>query len=100
MDAGFEKTTAKQLGSNLRTFPLRISGLRSGTYNVWNLSVLKKTKIRERYLAEMRMEALNALNHSSGWAPPDTSPTSSAFGRVTAQYALPRIVQIGFKLIF
>jgi hypothetical protein len=48
----------------------------------------------------MRMEALNALNHSTGWAPPDMSPTSSAFGRVTAQYAFPRIVQIGFKLIF
>lgn len=100
VDAGFEKTSAKQLGSNLRTFPLRFSGLRAGTYNVWNVSVLKKTRIRERFMAEMRMEALNALNHSTGWAPPNLSPTSSAFGRVTAQYAFPRIVQIGFKLIF
>jgi hypothetical protein len=43
---------------------------------------------------------LNAFNHPSGWAPPNTTPTSSAFGQVTGIYALPRIIQLGLKFVF
>jgi hypothetical protein len=98
--AGFVTTPAQQLGSNLRTFPLRLSGLRAGRFNNWDLSLLKQTAIREGYNVQFRAELLNAFNHPSGWAPPNTTPTSSAFGQVTGSYALPRIIQLGLKFVF
>ena len=78
---GDEIELAQQLAANYRTFPPLLSGVRAGTYNSWNISILKKTKIHEQHLFEYRAEFLNAFNHPSGWAPPNTSPTSSAFGR-------------------
>jgi len=99
-EAGFNKVAAQQLAFNYRTFPPLLAGLRAGTYNSWNISILKNTQIREGHQAEFRSEFLNAFNHPSGWAPPNTSPTSSAFGRVTGMYALPRIIQIGLKYKF
>jgi hypothetical protein len=99
-NAGFVTDAARQLGSNLRTFPLRLSGVRAGTFNSWDLSILKNTAIREGYNLQFRGEFLNAFNHPSAWAPPNTAPTSSAFGRVTGTYSLPRIVQLGLKFVF
>ena len=99
-NSGFATEAARQLGSNLRTFPLRLSGLRAGTFNNWDLSLLKQTTIREGYTFQFRAEFLNAFNHPSAWAPPNTAPTSSAFGQVTGTYVLPRIIQLGFKLVF
>jgi hypothetical protein len=98
--AGFATEPARQLGSNVRTFPLRLSGLRAGTLSNWDLSLLKQTPIKERYNLQFRAEFLNAFNHPSGWAPPNTSPTSSAFGQVTGIYTLPRIIQLGLKFVF
>ena len=98
--AGFVVEPARQLASNLRTFSLRLSGLRAGTLNSWDLSLLKQTSIKEGYNLQFRAEFLNAFNHPSGWAPPNTTPTSSAFGQVTGIYALPRIIQLGLKFVF
>ena len=99
-DAGFEKSSAKQLASNLRTFPLRLSGVRSDYFNMADLSMLKNFQIYERYKFQFRAEALNALNHPTDFAPPSTDPTSSAFGRVTDIYSVPRAIQLGLKLVF
>jgi hypothetical protein len=98
--AGFVTDASRQLGSNLRTFPLRLSGVRAGAFNSWDLSLLKQTTIHENYNIQFRAEFLNAFNHPSAWAPPNTSPTSSAFGQVTGSYALPRIIQLGLKFVF
>jgi hypothetical protein len=99
-NAGFVTDAARQLSSNLRTFPLRLSGVRAGAFNSWDLSLLKQTTIHENYNIQFRAEFLNAFNHPSAWAPPNTSPTSSAFGQVTGSYALPRIIQLGLKFVF
>jgi hypothetical protein len=99
-DAGFEKGAARQLASNLRTFPLRLSGLRSGTYNSWDISAVKYTTIHERHQFQFRAEFLNAFNHPTAFTPPNTSPTSSAFGFVTGNNGLPRVVQLGMKYVF
>ena len=48
---------------------------------------------------QIRAEAFNAFNHPS-FSAPNTSVTSSAFGRVTADINLPRIVQFGIKVVF
>jgi len=99
-EAGFERNSSRQLASNLRTFPLRLAGVRYDAYSDWDLSLLKKTRIREGYQAEFRAEFLNAFNHPSAFSAPNASPTSSAFGTVTAINSLPRIIQLGMKLVF
>jgi hypothetical protein len=99
-EAGFERDSTKQLASNLRTFPNWFSGIRTGGFNLWDLSILKKTRIRERHELEFRAEFFNLFNHLTELGPPDTDPTSSAFGQVTYNGALPRNIQLGIKYIF
>lgn len=80
--AGFERDSAKQLGSNLRTFPLRLTGLRQDGFNNFDISVLKDFRITEKVAFQLRGEATDALNHAMFNAP-NNSPTSSLFGQVT-----------------
>lgn len=82
-DAGFEKNSRQQLGSNIRTFPSRLTGLRADGYNNWDLSLLKNIRIAERLKFQLRAEAQDALNHAM-FSSPNTSPTSSQFGQVTS----------------
>jgi len=82
-DAGFEKSSARQLSSNIRTFPSRLTGLRADGYNNWDLSLLKNFRIAERLKFQLRAEAQDALNHAM-FASPNTSPTSTLFGQVTS----------------
>ena len=82
-DAGFEKASGKQLANNIRTFPTRTSGARSDGTNNWNMSAMKNFQIRERLRFQLRAEAQDALNHPM-FAAPNTDPTSSLFGQVTA----------------
>ena len=42
-DAGFNKVTAQQLGSNVRTFPLRLENVRTDSVNNVDLSLIKNT---------------------------------------------------------
>ena len=68
-DAGFEKNSQKQLVSNIRTFPLRLTGLRADGYNNWDLSLFKNIRLRERLTFQLRGEAQDALNHAMFAAP-------------------------------
>jgi hypothetical protein len=99
-DAGFVKSTAQQLQFNLRTFPLRFSGVRTGAYNSWDLSLLKNVRVFETHQFQLRGEFYNAFNHPSAWDGPVTSPTSTAFGQITGMLSLPRLIQFGAKYIF
>lgn len=83
-DAGFERRSAFQLGGNYRLFPLRFSGVRSDGINNLDASFMKKFRISERFTAQFRMEGINALNHVQ-FANPNTTPTSTAFGTITAE---------------
>jgi len=98
-DAGFERGSANQLASNYRTFPSRLSDVRADGTNQWDLSVLKNTRFRERYNIQFRAEFLNAWNHAN-FAPPNTTPTSTVFGQVTAQRGFPRRIQMTTKFLF
>ena len=98
-DAGFEKSSGRQLGSNFRTFPSRLSNVRMDGFNLWDLSVLKNTRLRENLNLQFRGEFLNAFNHTL-FAGPNTSPTSTAFGQVTSQRGYPRRIQLGVKALF
>jgi hypothetical protein len=99
IDAGFERNSQRQLGSNIRTFPSRFSGVRADGPNNWDLSVIKNTQITEILKLQFRAEAINALNHPQFTAP-NTTPVSTAFGVVTGEFAWPRVIQFGLKILF
>ncbi len=99
VDAGFNRVTAQQLASNIRTFPLRFSGIRSDDQTRWDFSITKTWPITERFKAQFRAETYNAWNNTN-FANPNTDPTSTAFGTITATNGDPRNWQFAFKLTF
>ncbi len=101
-DAGFERTPARQLGANVRTFPLRLSGVRGDGIDNWDISLFKNAVLREGVRLQFRAEFINAFNHAQFNAPSDASvnPTSSTFGAVTSESQWSRTIQFGLKLLF
>ena len=95
----FERSSAKQPANNLRTFPLRFSSLRTAPVNKWDLSLMKKTKVQERYEFQFRVELMNAFNHAM-FGVPNVSPTSSAFGTVTSTLGTARNIMLSMKFTF
>lgn len=96
---GFERVPANQLAFNYRTFSSRFNDIRADGMNAWDLSALKNTRVKEQLNIQFRGEFLNAFNHPM-FNPPNSSPTSTAFGMVTAQRGYPRRVQLMLKLLF
>lgn len=100
VDAGFERRTAQQLGSNVRTMPLRFSGVLGDGVNNMDASLMKRFRITEKLDGQFRLEGINALNHVQ-FADPNTSVTSTAFGTITAEKGHgQRQVNFVFKLMF
>jgi len=99
-EAGFERDKKKQLASNIRTFPSRFSGIRGDGINNWDVSLFKDFRIKERYKLRFMILTFNTLNHVQFDAP-NTNPTSSAFGSVTAEKGHgQRQVTLAAKLTF
>lgn len=98
-DASFERNSARQPLYNYRVLSTRFAGVRGDGINQMNLSLLKNASLWERARFQFRLEAINALNHPM-FRPPNTSVTSSAFGRVTAEKGSQRVIQLGFKMLF
>ena len=99
VDSGFVRKSSQQLASNLRTFPLRFSGIRGPGQARWDLSAIKNFPIRERLKMQFRAEAFNAWNHPNFYDP-DTSPTSSTFGMIDSQMPTPRSFQFSLRMTF
>ena len=101
VDAGFNKVSAQQLGSNVRTFPLRLSSVRSDPVNNVDLSLIKNTRIVNDAMLQLRFEALNALNHPL-FPNPSTDPLAVSFGSIIASTQLnySRRVQLMAKFLF
>lgn len=97
--AGFETNSSKQRASAIRYQSSRFSGLRAAPINLLDLSVMKKTKINERFSFELRGEAIDALNHAI-FDVPNTSVTAGTFGTVTATKSASRKVQFALYLRF
>jgi len=95
--AGFEKSPALQLSSNIRTFPQRFSGLRADTVSRWDCSIGKTFRIIEKLSFQFRADVYNVWNHPS-FSAPNLSPTSTAFGTITSLQNVPRQWQLGGKL--
>ncbi|MBY0375748.1 MAG: TonB-dependent receptor, partial [Bryobacteraceae bacterium] len=97
-EAGFERNAARQLGSNLRRFPIRFSGIRGDGQDRWDFGLIKNFRFGERFRLQFRAETFNAMNHPN-LANPNTAVTSGAFGTVTSQDP-PRSWQGALKLTF
>lgn len=93
----FNRNSAQQLVSNLRTLSTRFSGVRAPGVQSWDISAVKNFLIREKWRIQFRAEALNALNHSN-LNPPNTDPANTLFGRVTSTPGYPRFIHFGLKL--
>jgi hypothetical protein len=99
-DAGFNRNSQQQLANNLRTFPLRFSGIRGDDQRSWDFSIVKNFPLRgERIKLRFRADVYNAWNQTN-FNDPNTAPTNSAFGRVTGTAGDARNWQLGLKLEF
>jgi len=99
VNAGFERDSTKQLGSNIRTAPLRYSGIRGPDQSRWDISAIKYFPIGERFKMQFRAECFNAMNHPN-LNDPNTTVTSSAFGTITGVSPTQRSFQLALKLTF
>jgi hypothetical protein len=77
----------------------RTIGLRSpGTVN-FDLSVIKKFSIYERFSGQFRAEAINAFN-TPQFNGPNTNFGNVNFGKITQQGNFPRYLQLGVRMTF
>ena len=99
-DAGFNKVSTQQLGSNVRTFPLRLENVRTDNVSNVDLSLIKNTQVGGKTI-ELRFDSLNALNHPY-FPGPNTTPTAVAFGTISASTQLnyARRTQVSVKFLF
>lgn len=97
--AAFDRIPANQLDQNLRTLSTRFTGVRAPYQETWDLSAIRNFRLNERFRVQLRGEFLNALNHTN-LANPNTAPTNSLFGQITANNGFPRQIHLGLKLQF
>jgi hypothetical protein len=95
----FNRAPGEQLASNYRTVSSRFGGVRLPFQETWDLSAMKNWRFRERLTTRLRAEFLNAFNRSN-LAAPNTDPTNTLFGRITATNGVPRQIHLGLKLLF
>ena len=95
----FNRVSAQQLVSNVRTQPSRFEEVRGPGYAVLDLSLLKNVSFGGTRQLQLRLESYNALNRTN-LANPNTTTTSTALGTITAQNGLPRQLQIAVRLSF
>jgi hypothetical protein len=99
--AGFDQTNSALMGGMLRSKPIYYPSLRTGTSNMWNFSITKRTRIHDSINTEFRAEAFNVLNHPSGWPAPDTTFGDATFGQVISNPSNdPRVLQFGGRVTF
>ncbi|MEO8052039.1 MAG: carboxypeptidase regulatory-like domain-containing protein, partial [Acidobacteriota bacterium] len=63
-----------------------------------DLGILKNTPITERVTTQFRAEFFNVLNHTQ-WNPPNRFINQATFGVISSARD-PRIIQLGFKILF
>lgn len=97
--AGFDRNSADAYVVHVRTFPVRVSGLRGMGLNMADLSASKNTNITEKMSLQFRAEFINALNHTH-FNTPQMNPFSTVFGRISSTAQQPRNIQFGLRLVF
>jgi hypothetical protein len=95
----FNRNSAQQLASNIRTFPTQFGNLRADRINNWDVAVIKNNTIWEKLRLQYRCEFFNAMNRVNFGAP-NVNPTSSGFGRITSQANSERRIQMSLRLLW
>ena len=86
--------------NDFRTLNVRFSDIRDPWAPQWAFSVFKNTRVGDRVMTQIRIEAFNAFN-TPIYGAPDVGVNSSRFGRVTPnQINFPRHVQLGLRVLF
>ncbi len=98
-NAGFNKVSGQALSSNIRTFPMRLAGVQADGQSKWDVAVAKGFRIGERVLFKFRAQCFNLMNHAN-FAGPNVSPTSTAFGQITATAGMARNIQAAATITF
>ncbi len=94
--AAFTEVGKYQFGNLSRTITMRGPGI-----SEWNMSLFKTFSIGEKFKAQFRAEALNALNTPQFRAPNLSFGVSNAnFGRITEQANFARMYQLGVRFFF
>jgi hypothetical protein len=65
----------------------------------WDLSLIKHTRVSERWEVEFRAEFFNVLNHPS-FAVADLNINASGFGSVSQLSQEPRVIQLAVRINF
>jgi hypothetical protein len=97
--AVFNTNAAAQLVYNLRTFPLRIANARSMGLDLLDAGLIRNVALGEHVRLSFRADAFNALNHTE-FAAPNTTPTSTDFGTITATAHQPRVIEFSARVMF
>jgi hypothetical protein len=79
--------------------PSRFSGIRGDSMNNWDLSLVKIFSPTERVKLHLRTEFINAFNNV-GFDVPNTTPSSTAFGVVSAEVSKPRTIQFALRMVW
>jgi hypothetical protein len=95
----FNRVSAEQLVSNVRTQPSRFAEVRGPGYAVLDLSLLKNVSLGGTRQFQFRLEAYNVLNRVN-LGNPNTGVTNNALGTITAQNGLPRQLQFAEWVTF
>jgi len=98
-EAGFNRDSAQQFEWNLRSFPLRFSGIRGDGRATWDFSAIKDFPIREKIAFQFRAEVYNAMNHAN-FREPVLAPANTTFGVITGTRTDPRNWQFSLKFKF
>jgi hypothetical protein len=96
---GFVTSSTQQLANNIRTFPLAFSGVRGDSEKEVDMSIFKNFHLREGLTLEFRAESNNAFNMVM-FDLPNMTPSSQAFGQVSAEGQPARSIQLGLKIKF
>ena len=98
----FEKDSAKRPGTyHVRVFPGRIGSLRADGINNLDLRILRNFNIlpENRLRAQLSVDMLNAINHTN-FSNPNVNVRDKAFGTVSSQRGLSRIIQANVRFVF
>ena len=95
----FETNTNNQLANNIRYFDTQFNNLRRDATKELETSMDKNFRFGERRYLQIRIEAYN-IGNRVGFASPNLTPTSTAFGTITSQANTPRRLESAIKLVW
>jgi hypothetical protein len=97
---GFEGRSNFQPGEyHVRSFPTRLSSIREGGINKWDVKVERQVRMGESATTRFSVDLLNALKRTN-FGGPNMDPTNTNFGKVTSQRGPSRIIQLNLRIMF